>query len=323
VLQVTNRQFEIAVVLLRYLSVALGLGVVLFTLLTFRELVPEAPHLAHAAAALVAFNPMFLFVHASVNNDCLLNFVAAAVVYGIVKTSSRPHTLWWAAGLGFALGLAALTKVSGLVLVPPTLLYLFLRRDTNRGALVHGGVLLLAIGGVTGWWFLRNHALYGSFTAAGVHAAIAGNGRVAVVPLALLYEWDGFVKSYWGVFGGFNIIYPDLVYEAFYAVSLLLIAFAGAGLFQRLRERRSAEFLFLTGLFATNLFAIMYWTSFLLGSQGRLLFPAIAASSVLAASGASRLSGPWQAGVFVPTIGVLLAGSGWAVLGLIPQSYLR
>lgn len=321
-LEIANTQVETAIILLRLLSVALGLGVVLFTLLSFKEFVPEAPQLSEMTAALIAFNPMFLFIHSSINNDCLLNFIAAGVVYGVVKTARRPLSLSRAAALGFVLGLAVLTKLSGLVLVPPVLLYLFLRRDPLREAAPRAGALLLALATVASWWFVRNYSLYGSFTAGGIHSELAGNSRDAVVPLALLFEWDGFVKSYWGVFGGFNIIYPDIVYDIFYAMSLLLVALAGWGLIERIRARSSAEGLFLAALFATNLAGVMSWTSFLLGSQGRLLFPSIAASSLLAVSGAARLPAIWQAGVGGPSVCFLLGCSGWAAFSLIPRSYL-
>lgn len=321
-LEVTNPEVETAIVLLRLLSVALGLGVVLFTLLACRAFMPDAPRLSLMAAALVAFNPMFLFIHTSISNDCLLNVIAAGVVYGVVRTGHRAHTWPWAAAMGTVLGLAALTKLSGLVLVPPVLLYVFVRRDSLRGAATRAGALLLAFAAVSGWWFVRNDALYGSFTASGIHTELAGNSRGAVVPLALLFEWDGFVKSYWGVFGAFNIIYPDVVYRVFYGISLLLVAVAARGLMERVRTPSSAEGIFLAALFVTNLVGVMYWTSFLLGSQGRFLFPSLTALSLLAASGAASLPRAWQAGVGGASVGFLLGCSGWAAFSLIPQSYV-
>jgi 4-amino-4-deoxy-L-arabinose transferase-like glycosyltransferase len=321
-LQVDSTQVETAIVLLRLVSVALGLGVVLFTCLSFRQVVPDAPQLAPIAGALIAFNPMFLFIHASFNNDCLLNFIAAGVVYGVVRTAHRRPSVAWAAALGVVLGLAALTKLSGLVLVPPVLFYLFLRRDSLAGVAIRSGALLLGLAAVASWWFLRNYVLYGSFTAAEFHTALAGNGRGDLVPLALLFEWDGFVKSIWGVFGGFNIIYPDGVYYAFYAMSLLLVGLAGWGLMAQMRTRRPAEALFLAALVAVNLAGVAYWTSFLLGSQGRFLFPSISAWSVLAVGGVARLPGPWRTGICGACVGLLVVCSGWAAFSLIPRSYL-
>ena len=321
-LEVRNTQVETAIIVLRLLSVALGLGVILLTSLSFREFMPEAPEQSQVAASLIAFNPMFLFIHSSINNDCLLNFIAAGVVYGVVKSARRPFSSSWAAMLGFVLGLAALTKLSGLVLVPPVLLYIFLRRDSLRGAAARAGALLLVLATVASWWFVRNYFLYGSFTAGGIHTELAGNSRGAVVPLALLFEWDGFVKSYWGVFGGFNIIYSDIVYDVFYAMSLLFVVLAGWGLIGRIRARSFAVRVFFASLFATNVAGVMYWTSFLLGSQGRLLFPSIGALSLLAVSGTARLPALWRGGVWWPSVCFLLGCSGWAAFSLIPRSYL-
>lgn len=46
-------------------------------------------------------------------------------------------------------------------------------------------------------------------------------GRRHWKPLALIEEWDGFLKSYWGIFGAFNVVYPDAVYYAFYGLTPL------------------------------------------------------------------------------------------------------
>lgn len=321
-LRVTSRHFEAAIGLLRWASTLMGLGVVVLTLLSFRVLLPGDPDAALFAAAVVAFNPMFLFMHTSVNNDCLLNLLAATVVYALLKTSGSRSNLPQAIAGGLLLGLAIMTKLSGVVLAPALLLHLFWRASSRRSAALHLSAFVGAATAVSGWWFARNVALYGSATASALHARLAGNGRASIEPLALLFEWDGFVKSYWGVFGGFNIIYADAVYGAFYGLSLVLLALAAFGVLTLIRRRRQIEGVLLALLIVTNLLAVAYWTSFLLGSQGRLLFPSIVASAQLAACGLTALPPVPRTAVSLITVAFLIGCSAWAAYALIPGSYL-
>lgn len=321
-LRVASRQVDAAVGLLRWASTLMGLGVVVLTLLSFRTLFPDDPNAGCFAAAIIAFNPMFLFVHSSANNDCLLNLLAAAAVYAMLKTSGSRATLRQAIVGGLLLGLAVMTKLSGLVLAPALVLHLLWRASSRRAAGLHLGAFVGTATVVSGWWFARNLALYGSATASAVHAQLAGNSRPMTEPFALLTEWDGFVKSYWGVFGGFNIIYPDAIYTAFYGLSLVLLGLAAFGVVTLIRRQRRVDGVILTLLFVTNLLAVAYWTSFLLGSQGRLLFPTIVALSLLAASGLSALPHAPRTTVSVVTVAFLIACSAWAAWRLIPGSYL-
>lgn len=160
-LQVTSRQVETAVALLRGVSALMGLGVVALTLVSFRLLLPTAPESAYFGAALIAFNPMFLFVHTSVNNDCLLNLLAAAAIYGSLRMARGPAALRHATTAGMLLGAAVLTKLSGLVLVPGVLLHRLWRAGSSRAVALQAGALVLTMAAVTGWWFVRNRGWAG------------------------------------------------------------------------------------------------------------------------------------------------------------------
>jgi hypothetical protein len=76
------------------------------------------------AAALVAFNPQFLFVSALITNDALLTALSAAMLWLIVRGNrrwaigDRQASIWHALVLGLVLGLALLTKQSALLLLP-------------------------------------------------------------------------------------------------------------------------------------------------------------------------------------------------------------
>ncbi len=107
---------------------------------------------------------------------------------------------------GVVSGLAALAKLSGLILVPVGVLALLGRavRDRRRLdgfaadlALFMGPALL-----ISGWWFGLNLGLYGDPTGLNVMVDVAGPRRGSP---DLLAEARGTVWSYWAVFGWMNV----------------------------------------------------------------------------------------------------------------------
>ena len=114
------RGTTLAVRLIRLLSVLLGAGTVYFTYRLALELAPEQKTLALAAAAFVAFTPMFIFVSASVNNDNLAIFLSAAALWLLARWLREPPLSfgWSHIILGLILGGAALSKESALGLLP-------------------------------------------------------------------------------------------------------------------------------------------------------------------------------------------------------------
>ena len=172
------RGSALAVHLVRFLSVLLGACVVYLTYLLALEVSPQRSDLALAAAALVAFNPMFIFISGSVNNDNLIVPLATLILWLVVRTLRQG---WLSNGravlLGLLLGLAALTKLSGLALLPLTAAVLVVVAARRRawGALFRWGALIaVPVIAVAGWWYLRNWQLYGDPTGLNAMLDIAG-----------------------------------------------------------------------------------------------------------------------------------------------------
>ncbi|MGQ9903838.1 MAG: ArnT family glycosyltransferase [Anaerolineae bacterium] len=301
--------------LIRLLGVLMGAVTVACAWLLARELAgPDHPRrdgIALLAAALVAFNPMFVFISASVNNDTLATLLSSiGLVLGarLVNVGVTPGR---ALALGVILGCAALTKSSALALVvviPATLAIVSWLR-WRRAAMPAGlaGLLkatsplllvALPVALIAGWWYVRNQLLYGDFTGTTMMAQIAGpRERLPTLP-ELIGEWDGFRKAYWGLFGAVNIPMADWIYVAL-DVALIL---AGAGLalssLRRMRAWRQAGLsaihardiaaLMCLGALAVALAALARWTSITLASQGRLLFPVITVIAGFMAVGLAR-----------------------------------
>lgn len=325
----------LAVHLARFISVACGLVTVLCAHAIARLALPGRPTLALATAAITAFNPMFLFVTGSVNND---NLAVALCSLGLLLTlravvCPARATYRLAIVLGVVLGLAALSKLSGLTLVPLIGLGFgyatWLRRRegkfrTSQCSLLvsHLSITYGVAALVAGWWFWRNWALYRD--PLGLSAMLDNVGRrpPGWSLLDLATEFEGFRQSYWAVFGGFSVLVPRPIYHALDALTVL----AGTGLLlwlaRRWRRPRWPPALPLAflALYALVVFAsLIRWTMMTSASAGRLLFPAVGAISTLMVLGWSSLT-PRRWSALPP---LTIAGGMAAFGALVPFTVLQ
>lgn len=293
----------LAVHLIRLLSVCFSAGTVLLTYKIAREVAGKGMEEGRApaliAAAVVAFNPMFLFISASVNNDSLAALLATGALLLTVQLVTRGVTNRRTLVLGVVVGLAILTKVSNLalgVVVVCVVGYCVVRQaKDNLSSLAKflGSALLflVPVAVIAGWWFARNYLLYGDPTAFNVWLEIAG-GRPPQTLLGLLDEFQGFRISFWGNFGGVNVIAPEWVYTTLDVFTLLAVIGLGIGAVRRTLP----GLLWIPALHLAVVFAaLVRWTLMTYASQGRLIFPAIAAVAVLMVYGLREIAeGVWQ-----------------------------
>lgn len=292
----------LAVHLARLLSILFGSLTVWATYGLAREVLPKQPGLAWGASALVAFNPMFLFISGSVNNDNAVNALASLSLWGLACLA---HGFSWARliSLGVLIGLASLSKISGLGLVPLSFVVIGLIAYRHRSlilALKAGSVLLIVTGTIAGWWYLRNWQLYGDPLGWNVFVAIVGERHPAPTLLQLLGERVGFMMSFWGFFGGLNVPAEPWFYGIYNAVASL--GFAGLVVYAVRRWRRPELYpssrvgLWIVGVWPTIVLAgLTRWASTTLAAQGRLIFPALASIALLLVLGLSQWVPPrWQ-----------------------------
>jgi len=321
------RGTALAVVAMRLLGVLLGAATVACTYALARELLVGAPgrgalslstfgppFLPAFAAALVAFNPMFVHIMASVNNDTLATTLSTLALLLGARMIHRGASVRGAVVLSVVLGGAALTKPSGLALAAVVPFFVLVsearrawgrageRRATRTWLFRLTMCLALPAALIAGWWYVRNQMLYGDFTGTTMMARIAGPREVVPSPAELLGEWDGFFKSYWGLFGAVNIPMDLWIYAALQIALVLagfgLLLLAGDWLKAARRmllppsilNAQSLTLLMLAGAVLVALAALVRWTSLTLASQGRLLFPVIASISIFIALGMARLA---------------------------------
>jgi hypothetical protein len=275
------------------------------------------------AAALVAFNPQFIFTSSLVTNDALLAALGAALLWLFISSPrSLPHT----ALIGAILGMALITKQSALLFLPLALAWCATGGVRQRcAAAIPVPAALLVVTGVAGlvggWWYVRNWILYGDplglqafrveFT---TQAFEVTNPAAWTGALMTLHE------SFWARFGWMNLPAPAwtmLVYT-------LVVAAAAAGWIRRSIRPHQATCAWNWQLAALPLLAFLWVVSFALTAglvawQGRMLFPALAAIAILIACGL----GVWiRNRLLTFTIIIGMAGlAAWLPLGVIQPAY--
>jgi hypothetical protein len=109
----------LAVRLLRCWSIALGAAAVVATYGIAYTLFPERRWLAAGAAAICAFNPRFLYVSGTVNNDVMVAATCALTGLASLRLMRAPRPrVRHVVAVGAALGAALLSKVSAVVVLP-------------------------------------------------------------------------------------------------------------------------------------------------------------------------------------------------------------
>lgn len=310
----------LAIRLVRAYSMLLGIATIIVTINLARHLAPADSWAPVLAAVLVAFNPMFLFISNSVNNDNMVALLVPATLWAVVAHGERLLRDAPAVWTGVLTGSALLAKLSGAIVLPATAGFLLCLPGTVRQKARALVLWSSSAAMVSGWWLVRNQRVYGEWTAFDAHTAISRNLRSQPDPFALVREWDGFIKSYWGVFGAFNVIFPDWVYLTFYAITALGFAASCAFLLTR-RRRAAAGVWLLAAVSVLNVLALALWTARLTGSQGRLLFPSLSAMSVLASVSLSAWMPALRGVVSLALAAWLLAMAFYGAVIVIPAQY--
>jgi hypothetical protein len=348
----------LAIHLIRFLSVLMGMGTVYLGYRLVLEIWPERWGLALAAAALTALNPMFLFISGSVNNDNLAMLLCALGLWMLVRLvkahgvrSPLPARAWWrdVTLLGAVLGAAVLTKTSAMGLLPLTALAVsfvaWKQRSWRR--LLSGGVVtagLVAL--IAGWWFVRNAILYdGDWFGLERFILVLG---YRVPPATLRQLWSeraGFMMAYWGLFGGVNLPLPNWIYSVLNGalvlsgvgllVGLARVVWGQATSTARLKtlwidpNPLHVQLLLLALWPLVVLVSWAGWATRTWSSQGRLVFSAITAWSAWMAIGLAQL-GPRPARKKRARLGLLWVGllacfllgvAAWAPFGVIAPAY--
>jgi 4-amino-4-deoxy-L-arabinose transferase-like glycosyltransferase len=315
------RGVTLAMHLGRLLSVLMGAATVLATYCIARQIMPQQKGLAIGAAVINAFNPQFAFISGTINNDNLVIVLFALAALLLVVLAKREVSRDRLILLGLVIGLASLTKLTGLMLLPLAAVVLgavALRRwrpgggqetlpNSFVGWMAIVSIVALVVGG---WWYARNWLLYGDPFGMKIMSILFRTRVYRPSLLELLTEVKGLRMSFWALFGWFNILAEPWLYLAFDGLALLGVVGLLLLVFKRLRhesritnhesrgERRPPNhpttqlpmswLLFLLLWIAVVLAGLVRWTHMTRASQGRLMYPAISAISILLFTGLAQ-----------------------------------
>jgi 4-amino-4-deoxy-L-arabinose transferase-like glycosyltransferase len=298
----------LAVYVVRWMTVLIGAGVVCLTYVIGRQIFTGGPVLAAGAAALVAFNPQFIYLSGAINNDIAAALAGTAVLWACVRLVRHGPSLRTDVLMGVLYGLALLTKFNLLALLALIeLAYLLAARRGSTAltrpwrALLRGNLIVLGLAGlISGWWFVRNQVLYGDPAGLSILNELwAGrpfSEGLWAIPQGLPYLWS----SVWGRFGYGQLPLPEAITQGLF----WFCAAALAGLLVAPRRDGAHPIL---ALLAASVLIFTAWVVYYIaiqpaGAMGRFLFPCLPAFALLVIWGLSRFlprRREWLAGAVV------------------------
>jgi len=297
----------------RVVSALIGAGVIYVLFLVGRCVFPDVGSAQVATAAVGAFVPMHVALFAAVSNDGLLVLFATLVLYLSLRAVGEGLSPGRAALLGVVLGLGLLTKTAILPFAAVALVAVVvgMRRAEGLVWVVVGKRLGLLVGAavlLSGWWLVRNVALYGDPLALG--RFVEAFSRSAHPPsyfgeYGLLSAWQFrllFVLlthfGFWGIFGNLEEYMPWWFYGL--GAGLALLAVFGLVGLRRAAWRPRGEHLLLLALAAALVVAsYLGFNMRFFQAQARYLFPAMGAYACFAVMGWRALLGERWGNVLV------------------------
>jgi hypothetical protein len=280
-----NYRFLLGVHILRWINILFGAAALWLTWKAFRLLAAEDPALLLAALALAALTPQYLHIMSSVNNDALGTLAGALLFYLALRIVKEPSGRLSLLSVLLALALPLATKLAVLP-VSAALLVIVVWKSYRifpiKSWLLFGGLAALLVAGLL--YFLTPESIKSS--AAEITWRLLSFRKDAFEPDYLKRISIQIASTYWGQVGWLAVGLP-----AWLVAALTLAWSAGAALKAgRLAKEKTAlpgyEMWMATWLMALFSIAAVARNGLTTGAtQGRFLFPAIGALSIIAISG--------------------------------------
>ena len=280
-----NYRFLLGAYLLRWINILFGALALWLNWKTFRLIAPEKPTLMLSALALAALAPQYLHIMSSINNDAL-GTVAGALLFYLAIRFLNGASVWLSLlAILLALALPLSTKltvlpISAAVLILIGVKWFFGLRQKRW--LVLATVFILFIGVLIYIFFPESIQIASNE----ITWRLFGLRKRGVDAEYLNVITNQIIQTYWGKVGWLAVGLPDWIF-----ILMSALGFLGAALqIQKLMKQRTTEPQFTlwggTFLFAAFTILAVARNGLTTGAtQGRLLFPAIGAISLLMISG--------------------------------------
>ncbi len=323
---------------MRLLSALFAGTTVFFIFLFVRELLPDSPWAWVVGGLAVAFQPLLGFMGGGVNNDNLAFAASAALFYGVARAFHRGLRPGTGAGIGAAVAVGILTKVSIAGLLPGVavglgaLVWRSAPAARRRALLGTGAAIATAAVPWMAWVAYSKATLGGTPAAAGGLASGAATVGLAAAREQFGYVWQAllprlpfmrlqipwyppweiYFKGFIGRFGWFEYGFPSIWYSVALGLFAPIVGLAGLALARARRslKRRGSEIVtyavMAAGLaVALEVVAYRYQRTVNAAAffeQARYLFPLLPLYGALIAAaikGAGRRWGPAVGGFIV------------------------
>lgn len=321
--------FEAQFLALRLLSVSFGIGILLATYYLVLAIFPDTQFLALAATAFVATVPMHIAMTAAINNDALAELLTLFILYTSIRALQKGLTLRRALFSGLLLGLTLLTKTTVYLLAGSAIVMSTIwtqkplpnapsvRPLSKQQYLLYAFAIALLIAAP---WFVRNIKVYGGLDILGWQrhdSIVTGQLRTAellaeIGPLAFAQR---FVRttfnSFWAQFGWMGVPVDSRIYLAL----ALFTALLGVGFCVFIYRTRKGQTVLtpvqgrvlwlLAVVVLLSLFTYLAYNLKFVQHQGRYLFTALSALSIVAALSLQELLRPSTARVLAVALFLL------------------
>jgi hypothetical protein len=210
----------------RVVSVLMGAVVVWVIYRIGREVFPARPDVALGAAGLAAFIPEFLFISGAVNDDNAATLFGSLALWAMVRILGHGPNWRRCVGLGLALGLGWLSKLTMVALVPVAgvVVAWIVWRSRSWQALRWGVVVFVAAGLLIIPWIVRQLVLHGD--PIGLSGERAGFGDPERLPTLanLMPDLYWLRTSFWGRLGANQIPLSGWMYVVLDIVTLIAVS---------------------------------------------------------------------------------------------------
>jgi 4-amino-4-deoxy-L-arabinose transferase-like glycosyltransferase len=308
--------------LARLLACATSVGTVMF--IWRAGVLAGGPAAGLVAALFALFLPMFAFRAGHVSNDAPLACLSALATWGMVRQVTGSFSWSVALWTSLTVGLAYMSKISAIALVPPLALALFLAAPASLWRVRLTRLTALGLAAVVvAPWSIRNVVLYGDpFASEAMRTAVAHliTDRSLTSPFFFHEFPRGLLKSFIGIFGWGRLEMPPWAYRPYLA--LFAFGICGLGL-AAIRRRLAWRLVAVLGVACVAALLVVVRINLQFTQpQGRYLLPGLPAFAILLAMGLQALP-PSLALLGTPRIvGLLLvAGNIYALLGVVRPAY--
>ncbi|CAN5166987.1 hypothetical protein BH11ACT5_BH11ACT5_15070 [soil metagenome] len=334
VLGIDNMRWDVALFVIRLISVLIVASLPVFLFKTIRNLT-GSPRAGVVAAAMPLLVPQLQQIGSSASNDSVIILGGAVIVWLASRVLVGKRDWPTFVGMGLTLAILAFTKGTGLPAVPFALLVVLFTTVNAPSLRLRIGqtaaVLGIACAGL--WWWglnlIRFHTLQPSATR-GVRPDNPwpeGSGPDALHYLNAM--WNGISQSFWGNFGGLDIPLPSILPDVLtVGILLLVIGYAFRGTDRRRGLLLASYPIVVLALLGYTTWQVYDRTQSVFGVQGRYFFGALVALVALAALALLRYQREekdrlrWARGLVtaapaVSLVGVLIAYMGFYEAGLL------